>query len=109
MSRSDDFQDFLQNSFNKPIKHIVVGNEAGDADSIVSALVWAFVKSNLIDDGAATEALTPVVSITKNDIETQRPETKLLLKNTIPSLSHLSSMKTGKLVTLWSKQNWLPH
>jgi exopolyphosphatase len=80
MSRSDDFQDFLQNSFNKPIKHIVVGNEAGDADSIVSALVWAFVKSNLIDDGAATEALTPVVSITKNDIETQRPETKLLLK-----------------------------
>lgn len=70
--------------------HVVIGNEAGDADSIVSAIALAYVdylhataarssdsSSNNDDD---TITLTPVISIPRADFETQRPETVLLLR-----------------------------
>lgn len=64
-------RDFLRKRREKPTKHLVIGNKAGDADSIVSALAAAY----LADDDA-----TPVVSISQNDLKTQRPETMLLLR-----------------------------
>ena len=53
----------------------MIGNEAGDADTIVSAITLAYVESF-----ANVKILkTPLVSITKADFATQRPEVKLLL------------------------------
>ncbi len=63
---------FLQKRRRKPTSHVVIGNQAGDTDSIVSALAAAY----LADDDDAT----PIVSIPQNDLMTQRPETMLLLR-----------------------------
>ena len=57
------------------MRHIVLGNPAGDADSIVSTLAWAFVETL-----ASGKAHTPIVSISREDLEGTRPETSLLLK-----------------------------
>lgn len=67
-------QDFLQERKNKPTRHIVIGNEAGDADSIISAITFAFVEF------LQSNHITPVISIPRRDLETQRPETTLLLQ-----------------------------
>lgn len=61
--------DFLVHRRSK-LDHLVIGNEAGDADSIVSAIGLAYVE----------QTKTPVVSIPKADLTTQRPETFLLLQ-----------------------------
>ena len=50
-------------------KEIVIGNEAGDADSIISAITLAYLTNR-----------TPVLSIARQDLDSQRPETSLLLK-----------------------------
>lgn len=64
---------FLKRRRENPTKHLVIGNKAGDADSIVSALAAAYL---------ADDETTPVVSISQNDLKTQRPETMLLLRVT---------------------------
>ena len=55
--------------------HVVVGNRAGDADSIISALTLAYVES--VYGGTPK---TPMVSITQRDLETQRPEVSFLFQ-----------------------------
>jgi exopolyphosphatase len=63
-------QDFLQEKKYHMLRtqQIVIGNEAGDADSISSAITLAYVLDR-----------TPIVSISREDLKTQRPETVLLL------------------------------
>ena len=86
--------EFLMERKRQPTKNLVLGNEAGDADSIVSAITLAYVDCLLLrmgsdttcnnnndeDDIDSKRQKTPVVSISKADLETQRPETVLLLQ-----------------------------
>lgn len=65
---------FLQQRVSTPTKHLVIGNPAGDADSIVSAIVLAYVES--VKGG---EKKTPVISISEREMNTTRPEVALLL------------------------------
>ena len=55
---------------------------AGDADSIISAIGWAYTER--LAEGSTsnnnTTILTPVISIPAHDLATQRPETTLLLE-----------------------------
>ncbi|GAX16820.1 exopolyphosphatase [Fistulifera solaris] len=70
MKTSDEsLSAFLKKRRDSPTNHLVIGNKAGDADSIVSALAAAY-----LDDA------TPVISIRQNDLRTQRPEAMLLFK-----------------------------
>lgn len=72
--------DFLQSQKQQTkISNIVIGNPAGDADSIVTALCWAYVAS-WAQEPANGNILTPVMSIPRHDLQTQRPETMLLLQ-----------------------------
>ena len=66
---------YLKECKAHPSNHFVIGNEAGDADSIIAAISLAYIES-------ARQNLdkTPIVSIPKVDLETQRPEVKLLLE-----------------------------
>jgi exopolyphosphatase len=85
--------------YRKEPRHVVIGNPAGDADSIVSAITLAYIESaayfntttNNNDSDTTTrshhdDALkplyfkTPVVSIPHSDLVTQRPETVCLWK-----------------------------
>jgi exopolyphosphatase len=68
-------EEFLKARKEGPTRHFVMGNEAGDADSIISAITLAYIESVK----GHTEK-TPIVSIPQADLETQRPETALLLK-----------------------------
>jgi exopolyphosphatase len=74
-SETLSLDEFLNARKEEPTRHFVVGNEAGDADSIISAITLAYVESVK----GITEK-TPIVSIPQADLETQRPETVLLLK-----------------------------
>lgn len=67
--------EFLVDRKHRPTRHLVIGNEAGDADSIVSAIALSYIEST---QGVAES--TPILSIGRGDLETQRPETKLLLQ-----------------------------
>ena len=74
----------------------MIGNPAGDADSIVSALCWAYIaslpstgndnKSNSDGDNHDDSSIvlllssSPIASISRHDLQTQRPETLLLLQ-----------------------------
>ncbi|GAX13907.1 exopolyphosphatase [Fistulifera solaris] len=69
MTSDESLSAFLKKRRDRPTNHLVIGNKAGDADSIVSALAAAY-----LDDA------TPVVSIRQKDLRTQRPETMLLFK-----------------------------
>lgn len=79
-------KEYLLAQGDAAIDHVVVGNRAGDADSIISALTLAY-----IDSVFAGKPKTAVVSITKKDLLTQRPEVSFLfrtlgLDSTIESL-----------------------
>ena len=39
------FGAFLENRKHHPTSHIVIGNDAGDADSIISAITLSFIES----------------------------------------------------------------
>lgn len=67
--------EFLDQRTNDPTNHYVIGNEAGDADSIISAVTLAYIESV-----QETTESTPIVSIPKADLASQRPEVKLLLE-----------------------------
>ena len=62
---------------------LVIGNPAGDADSILSALCWAYVMdccATTTTTSAVTSLTVPILSISLHDLTTQRPETMLLLE-----------------------------
>ena len=73
------------NNNNNSTTHIVIGNEAGDADSIISTIVYAYI----LDCCGVIRSWpllpppprhVPIVSISDIDLQTQRPETLFLLK-----------------------------
>jgi inorganic pyrophosphatase/exopolyphosphatase len=73
-------------------KHYVLGNEAGDADSIISAIALAYIDS--IQPDVTIVAKTPLISIPRADLATQRPETALLVDLAgyrTPSMTSFSS------------------
>jgi exopolyphosphatase len=79
--------DFLRRVKKYPTSHVVIGNSAGDADSIVSALTYSYIGSVVLhqehetkESSQAESVTTPVVSISQRDLEASRPETLLLLK-----------------------------
>lgn len=65
---------FLQQRVNVPTKHLVIGNAAGDADSINSAITLAYVESV-----KEKKKKTPVISISEHEMNMTRPEVSLLL------------------------------
>jgi exopolyphosphatase len=60
---------------------LVIGNEAGDADSILSAIGLAYVKTlqKASQDDGDMELTIPIVSIPAASLKFQRPETTYLL------------------------------
>lgn len=66
---------FLRERHRQPTRSFVIGNEAGDADTIVSAIALAYIES--ITEGVPK---TPVVAIPKIDLNTLRPEVTLLFQ-----------------------------
>jgi len=69
---------------DEPTSSIVIGNEAGDADTVISAIALSYIESIFQD-----EDKTPIVSIPKEDLLVRRPDIKLLLK--LAGLSRLKS------------------
>jgi exopolyphosphatase len=87
---------------HRPV-HFVIGNEAGDADSVVSAIAHAYL---LHSTGASADdtssdpeqqraggvvVVVPVVSIPIRDVQTQRPETLFLLQ-TLAGITKLDEL-----------------
>jgi exopolyphosphatase len=60
------------------ISHVSVGNPAGDADSIVSAIALAYIDS--MTTTSSDDFILPVISVTEQALRTHRPETTLLLE-----------------------------
>lgn len=58
-----------------PTIHFVIGNDAGDADSIISAISLAYIESMHSDAG-----MTPIVSISKDAFSFERPSVNLLFQ-----------------------------
>jgi len=84
-SVKEDVIDALSSDDARPsaVPHLIIGNEAGDADSILSAIGLAYVKalqaSTDGDDG--NKLFIPVVSIPAENLKVQRPETTFLLSD----------------------------
>ena len=81
---------FLLQRKDNPTTSIVIGNEAGDADTIVSAIALAYIES--VFQPEAKEQKTPIVSIPHKDLLHRRPDVKLLLH-----LAGLSDLKSTLL------------
>eukprot|EP00934_Nitzschia_sp_Nitz4_P002689 Nitzschia sp. Nitz4//scaffold272_size25479//9754//11040//NITZ4_008308-RA/size25479-processed-gene-0.10-mRNA-1//-1//CDS//3329545222//2679//frame0 len=79
--------DFLQqvNTLH-PVQAIALGNPAGDADSLISAIASAYIDTVLQESPTL-----PLLSIPLVDLRTQRPETKYLLQ--VAGVSHLDVFK----------------
>jgi exopolyphosphatase len=80
-----EFVSFCSTSALRPQPlHIVIGNEASDADSMVSSICLAYIESCLMtreNQGRRTKSDSlriPVLPLTRSDLETQRPETTFL-------------------------------
>lgn len=65
------------------LPHLIIGNEAGDADSILSAIGLAYVKAlqPQKDSGDSNKLFVPIISIPAENLKVQRPETTYLLSN----------------------------
>eukprot|EP00531_Pseudo-nitzschia_arenysensis_P007631 CAMPEP_0116132640 /NCGR_PEP_ID=MMETSP0329-20121206/9662_1 /TAXON_ID=697910 /ORGANISM="Pseudo-nitzschia arenysensis, Strain B593" /LENGTH=462 /DNA_ID=CAMNT_0003627181 /DNA_START=314 /DNA_END=1702 /DNA_ORIENTATION=- len=65
------------------LPHLVIGNEAGDADSILSAIGLAYVKALQPhrDSDDSNKLFVPVISIPAENLKVQRPETTFLLSD----------------------------
>ena len=65
------------------LPHVVIGNEAGDADSILSAIGLSYVKAlqNAVDSDDNSKLIVPVVSIPADNLKFMRPETTYLLSD----------------------------
>jgi exopolyphosphatase len=71
---------------NKKTVHAVMGNEAADADSVVSAIAYAcFLEKTIANNN---ETYIPVINICKNDIKLRR-EILLLLSNACIDIENL--------------------
>ena len=88
LNMENNLQTFLQKSktilnsesSNKDQKrHIVIGNEAGDADSLISALAYGFFLDSIDENATEKSFYHPVASIVKADL-VLRQDTALLLK-----------------------------
>ena len=64
-----DLDSYLVERKQNPTRDIVIGNDAGDADSIISAICLAFV-----------EGKTPIVPVTRDEFVYARPEVESLLQ-----------------------------
>lgn len=73
-----DLGSFLVERKQNPSLDIVIGNDAADADSIVSAICLAFI-----------EGKTPIIPITRDTFVYERPEVELLLE--LGSISNAST------------------
>ena len=75
--------------------HIVIGNEAGDADSSISTIAYAYIQdcvtrttnhasqqppSQSPPQDSQQQQRLPIISISETDLQTQRPETLFLLQ-----------------------------
>ena len=81
--------------------HVSIGNEAGDADSLVSAICHSYVKdatTSTTADAAAFEHV-PVLSIPRGDFKL-RPETSELMALAGLSTEHLCFVDELELSTL---------
>ena len=78
----------LATASRRPIV-LCLGNEAGDADSIVSSLCYGFLKH--VMQGERTTSFVPVVSISRNILKL-RPETEILL--------HMADLKLDDLICI---------
>ena len=67
--------DYLRARKEQPTRQLVIGNAAGDADTIISAITLAYIEST-----QEQQPKTPIVSIPEADLATQRPDVSLLLK-----------------------------
>ena len=77
------FPDFLASQWDSPcLPNVVLGNEAGDADSIISALALAYVES------ISNHPMTPIVSVPRDD---------LCLRREAVLLMDLAQVDTAKL------------
>jgi len=101
---------------------ICIGNPAGDADSIISAITYGFVASQPFEKrndnenpNSSSSTILPIVSIPKVDLKTQRPETVLLMNLAGISLDDLIDVdefqqqhppKQGTKVTLLDHNRW---
>ena len=74
---SGDLESFLIDRKSNPINHVVLGNDAGDADSIISAITLAYIESM---NSSGHHSATPIVSISKDTFSHERPETNLLFQ-----------------------------
>lgn len=90
---SPSLVEFLKDRKQHPTSHFVVGNEAGDADSLISAIALSYV-DDAVDP--QTKKKTPLVSISRRDLETQRPETLFLLHLAGVSPEHLIYVDTAE-------------
>ena len=63
------------------VTHLVIGNEAGDADSIISAIGLAYVETlrPVEENNDRDKLIVPIVSIPAKHLESLRPETMYLL------------------------------
>jgi exopolyphosphatase len=67
---------------NDASTHFILGNPAGDADSIISAICLAYIESMMMKPTTKSSLKhVPIVSIPSDNLKTQRPETSFLLKD----------------------------
>ncbi|KAL3771641.1 hypothetical protein ACHAW5_007343 [Stephanodiscus triporus] len=74
---SHNLESFLIERKTNPTDHVVLGNDAGDADSIISAITLAYIESR---HSTGLGNATPIVSIPKDEFTHERPETNLLFQ-----------------------------
>jgi exopolyphosphatase len=77
--RPKSLSKFLKIARKYPTHSIVIGNEAGDADTVISAISLAYIET-YAPQPMSLRRKTPIVSIPKRDLEQLRPEINLLLQ-----------------------------
>ena len=70
--------DTAQSKTAKRINHVIIGNEAGDADSIISALTLGYVTSSNSRSPSNNACQVPIVSIPRAEMELRRDAALLL-------------------------------
>jgi len=80
----------LDGQSNGSLPHLVLGNPAGDADSIISAICLAYVDSKIGNKGE--QPSIPIVSIPWEDLKSLRPESTFLLTNCAGIDDHLEDL-----------------
>ena len=114
-SITNNIKNFLENTVpvalntsSERYKHFIIGNEAADADSIVSALCWAFIahKQHDIKTGDDSKLFIPVIGIQSSQLRLRR-DVEILLNKVdikIDSLPCLDDIAKSKLIASDTKQ-----